>query len=200
MKNKAKSFMMLLVVLLLSSHTSSFSNLSPNQKSFEGLFQEAPVLPVGTILFIKSTKGISAKNFNAGDSFFVELDKDVTSKGKIVIPKGTIVQMNVLVSDNTNRRGSTFGVTVGGFIIDNYLQGVQTETKVVTTEAQTGNTVRKAAIGAGIGAVFGGGKGAGKGAAIGGAMGLLTPGASIYFPPGTEATFQLTMPLKVNWL
>ncbi len=158
------------------------------------------MLPVGTILFIKSTQGITAKNFNAGDNFFVELDKDVTSKGKIVIPKGTIVQMNVLVSDNKNRRASTFTVTVGGFIIDNYLQAVQTESKVVTTDGQAGNTVKKAAIGAGIGAVFDGGRGAGRGAAIGGAMGLLKPGASIYFPPGTEATFQLTAPLKVNWL
>jgi len=157
-------------------------------------------LPAGTILSLKSTKGISAKNFRAGDHFFVELDKDVTKKGKVLIPKGTIVQMEVLVSENKKRRTSTFAVTVGGFIIDNFLQQVKTETKIVTTEDMAGNTVKKAAIGAGVGAAFGGGSGAGKGAAIGGAVGLLKPGQTIKFPAGTEATFQLESPLTVNWL
>ena len=59
--------------------------------------------------------------------------------------------MDVLVSENKKRRSSTFAVTVGGFIIDNYLQQVKTETKVVTTEDQAGQTVKKAAIGAGVG-------------------------------------------------
>ena len=162
--------------------------------------QEPITLPVGTILFLRSTKTISAKNFNAGDHFFVELDKDVTSKGKVIIPKGTIVQMEVLVSENKKRRASQFGVTVGGFIIDNYLQQVKTEAKLVTTEDMAGGTVKKAAIGAGVGAAFGGSSGAGKGAAIGGAMGLLRPGQSIQFPAGTEAQFQLELPLKVTWL
>ena len=45
-----------------------------------------------------------------------------------------------------------------------------------------------------------GGSGAGKGAAIGGAMGLLKPGQTIRFPAGTEATFQLELPLQVTWL
>ncbi|MCJ7465338.1 MAG: hypothetical protein MUO53_01420 [Maribacter sp.] len=161
--------------------------------------QDPITLPVGTILFLKSTKTISAKNFNAGDHFFVELDKDVTSKGKVLIPKGTIVQMDVLVSENNKRRASQFGVTVGGFIIDNYLQQVKTETKLVTTEDMAGGTVKKAAIGAGVGAAFDGGRGAGRGAAIGGAVGLLKPGQSIQFPAGTEAQFQLELPLKVDW-
>ena len=44
------------------------------------IIQEPATLPVGTILFLKSTKDIYAKNFKAGDHFFVELDKDVTQK------------------------------------------------------------------------------------------------------------------------
>ena len=110
------------------------------------IVQEPPTLPVGTILFLKSTKDIYAKNFGAGDHFFVELDRDVTQKGKVLVPKGTIVQMEVLVSENKKRRSSTFAVTVGG------------------------------------------------------ALGLLQPGQSIHFPAGTEATFQLELPLQVNWL
>ncbi len=161
--------------------------------------QEAHTLPAGTILFLKSTKTIIARNFNAGDHFFVELDKDVTSKGKVLIPKGTIVQMDVLVSENNTRRASQFGVTVGGFIIDNYLQEVKTETKLISTKDMAGGTVKKAAIGAAVGAAFDGGRGAGRGAAIGGALGLLKPGQSIQFPAGTEAQFQLELPLKVDW-
>lgn len=166
----------------------------------DNIIQEPPTLPIGTILFLKATKAIYAKNFKAGDHFFVELDKAVTLKGKVLIPKGTLVQMEVLVSENKKRRASKFGVTVGGFIIDNYVQLVKTESKLVTTEDQAGQTVKKAAIGAGIGAAFDGGRGAGRGAAIGGAMGLLKPGQSIQFPAGTEATFQLEQPLKVDWL
>jgi hypothetical protein len=162
--------------------------------------QDPITLPVGTILFIKSTTAINAPNFKAGDHFFVELEKDVTQKGKVIIPKGTVVQMEVLVSENRKRRASTFGVTVGGFIIDNYLQRVKTEAKMVTTEDKAKGTAKKTAIGAGIGAAFGGGSGAGKGAAIGAGLGLLEPGQVIHFPAGTSATFQLELPLAVDWL
>ena len=185
----------------VSAFASTFSYQSlDTEKIPVNMSQEPATLPVGTILFLKSTKDIYAKNFKAGDHFFVELDKDVTQKGKVLIPKGTMVQMEVLVSENKKRRASKFGVTVGGFIIDNYLQQVKTETKLVSTEDKAGGTIKRAAIGAGVGAAFGGGSGAGKGAAIGGALGLLSPGQVIHFPAGTEATFQLELPLKVDWL
>ena len=189
---------LILMSLTLTANDSKIDNSNCYKDPMVNI-QDPITLPVGTILFLKSTKTISAKNFNAGDHFFVELDKDVTSKGKVLIPKGTIVQMDVLVSENNKRRASQFGVTVGGFIIDNYLQQVKTETKLVTTEDMAGGTVKKAAIGAGVGAAFDGGRGAGRGAAIGGAMGLLKPGQSIQFPAGTEAQFQLELPLKVDW-
>ena len=175
------------------------SKLSISNADFIGV-QDSITLPKGTILFLKSSTDIYAQNFRAGDHFFVELEKDITSKGKVVIPAGTTVQMEVLVSENKKRRSSQFGVTVGGFIIDNFLQKVTTEAKLVTTEDMAGGTVKKAAIGAGIGAAFGGSSGAGKGAAIGAGMGLLRPGQKIHFPAGTKATFQLDEPLEVTWL
>jgi len=161
---------------------------------------EHPTLPIGTILFLKVTKDVYAPNFKAGDHFFVELSRDITSKGKVLIPKGTLVQMEVLVSENSKRRASKFGITVGGFIIDNFVQLCKTEAKMVQTEGNARGTLRKAAIGAGVGAAFDGGEGAGKGAAIGAAAGLLPPGTVIHFPVGTEGTFQLEQPLVVNWL
>jgi len=194
-----------LIVSLFSLGTIYSINLTSHYANEEAApcvdpIQEVPELPIGTILFLKSSKPIYAKNFKAGDHFFVELDKDVTHKGKVLIPRGTIVQMDVLEAESNKRRASVFAVTVAGFIIDNYLQQVQTETKGVTTEDQAGQTVKKAAIGAGIGAAFDGGRGAGGGAAIGGAAGLMNKGQEIYFPAGTEATFQLAKPLKVYWL
>lgn len=201
MKNKTFIILIVLGAFVLSSFSSfEMTTLEVDKTKSYHTAQEPIVLPVGTILFLKSTSGISAKNFNAGDHFFVELNKDITQKGKVLIPKGTIVQMEVLVSENKKRRSSTFAITVGGFIIDNYLQQVKTETKAVTTEDMAGNTIKKAAIGAGVGAAFDGGSGAGKGAAIGGALGLLKPGQTIQFPAGTEATFQLELPLKITWL
>ena len=201
MKNIKIKVLIIAMVIGVSAFASTFSSpLNSNGTNSIKVVQEPPTLPVGTILFLKSTKAIVAKNFRAGDHFFVELDKDVTQKGKVLIPKGTMVQLEVLVSENKKRRSSTFAVTVGGFIIDNYLQQVKTETKVITTEDQAGQTIKKAAIGAGIGAAFDGGRGAGRGAAIGGAMGLLKPGQSIQFPAGTEAIFQLELALKVDWL
>lgn len=191
-------FLSLSLFIFANYHTNYDKSNQLNKELFE--IQESPTLPVGTIIQIKTTKDIHAKNFKAGDHFFVELAKAITSKGKVLIPAGTMVQIDVLQSDNKKRRASTFAVTVGGFIVDNYLQQVKTETKAVTTEDQAGQTVKKAAIGAGIGAAFDGGRGAGRGAAIGGAAGLLSPGQSIYFPRGTEATFQLALPLKVDWL
>ena len=77
---------------------------------------------------------------------------------------GTPIPINdQLISENKKRRASTFAVTVGGFIIDNYLQQVKTDSKAVTTEDQAGQTIKKAAIGAGIGAIFDKGRGAGRG-------------------------------------
>ena len=195
-----KNLILILSLGLMSFATASNGELIQVEITSSNTIQEPPTLPVGTILFLKSTKVISAKNFRAGDHFFVELAKDVTQKGKVLIPKGTMVQMEVLVSENKKRRASKFGVTVGGFIIDNYLQQVKTETKIITTEDMAGGTIKKAAIGAGVGAAFDGGKGAGRGAAIGGALGLLRPSQSIQFPAGTEATFQLELSLKVDWL
>ena len=201
MKNTKIKVLIVAIGIAGSAFGSTFTDpLNSYETNPIKVIQEPVTLPVGTILFLKSTKAIISKNFKAGDHFFVELDKDVTQKGKVLIPKGTMVQIEVLVSENKKRRTSTFAVTVGGFIIDNYLQQVKTETKVVTTEDQAGQTVKKAAIGAGIGAAFDGGRGAGRGAAIGGAMGLLKPGQTIQFPAGTEATFQLELPLKVDWI
>jgi hypothetical protein len=185
--------------------TITFANHALHTNNYNGLevlpsTQDPITLPVGTILFLRSTTAIQAPNFKAGDHFFVELEKDVTSKGKVIIPKGTIVQMEVLVSENKKRKSSTFGVTVGGFIIDNYLRKVKTEAKMVTTEGKAGSTAKKGLIGAGIGAAFGGSSGAGKGAAVGAGLGLLEPGTVIRFPAGTAATFQLEMPLEVDWL
>ena len=200
MKKLVYSIVSLLFVCNLAIADQGNKSVSENETVFQEKAQEPVTLPVGTILFIKSTKDIYAKSFKAGDHFFVELDKAVTKKGVVLIPKGTIVQMDVLISENKKRRASTFAVTVGGFIIDNYLQQVKTETKGVKTEDKAGGTMKKAAIGAGIGAAFDGGRGAGRGAAIGGAAGLMSPSVSIHFPKGTEATFQLELPLKITWL
>jgi hypothetical protein len=199
---KTKNIVLIIAMSLgVSVIASTFSNPVLNSEiNSMSTFQELPSLPVGTILFIKTTKPIHSKHFRAGDHFFVELAKDVTQKGKVLIPKGTLVQIDVLVSENKKRRASTFVVTAGGIIIDNYVQQIKTENKVVTTEDMAGQTIKKAAIGAGIGAIFDGGRGAGRGAALGGAIGLLKPGQSIQFPVGTEATFQLKQPLIVDWL
>jgi hypothetical protein len=201
MKTNKLTTLIMAMSIGVSAFASTFS-FPPMDKvsSSVNCVQEVPVLPVGTILFLRSSKEIIATHFKAGDHFFVELSKDVTQKGKVLIPKGTIVQMDVLVSENKKRRASTFAVTVGGFIIDNYLQIVKTESKVVTTEDMAGQTFKKAAIGAGVGAAFGGSDGLGKGAAVGGALGLLKPGQSIRFPAGTEGIFQLEEPLNVDWL
>ncbi|AUP79989.1 hypothetical protein [Flavivirga eckloniae] len=201
MKNDSKLIVDHPLILFLMLFTVAFVFSMPTSQANEKTtLQEPPILPVGTILFIKTTKAIHAQNFKAGDHFFAELSKDITQKGKVLISKGTIVQMEVLVSENKKRRTSSFAVTVGGFIIDNYLQLVKTETKAVITEDQAGQTIKKAAIGAGIGAAFDGGTGAGRGAAIGAATGLLKPGEAIYFPAGTEGSFQLKQSLKVTWL
>jgi len=180
-----KKFMLILLCLTLA---------------IPAIAQDEIELPVGTILFLRATTDIYAPNLKAGDHFFVELEKPITSKGQTLAPAGTIVQMDVLVSENKKRRASTFGVTVGGLIIDNYLHQLKTEAKLVTTEDKAKGTGRKALVGAGIGAAFGGWSGAGKGAAIGTGSGMLEPGTVIHFPKGTTATFQLEAPLKVSWL
>ena len=197
MKNSTLTF--LIIVIALTSVTNFNASAQTETTTTEQTI-EYPTLPIGTILFIKATKDVVAKNLQAGDHFFVELDRDITSKGKVLIAKGTLVQMEVLISEHNKRRGSKFAITVGGFIIDNFVQKCKTEGKQVESEGTARGTLKKVAIGAAVGGAFDGGEGAGKGAVVGGAVGMLNPGTIIMFPKGTEGTFELAEPLVVNWL
>lgn len=195
-----KSFLYALTIAIALFSGTSYQAIAQTETTTEVASKEYPTLPIGTILFIKATKDVFAKNFQAGDHFFVELDRDITSKGVVVIPKGTLVQMEVLVSEHNKRRGSKFAITVGGFIVDNFVQKCKTEGKQVESQGTARGTLKKAAIGAAVGGAFDGGEGAGKGAAVGAAVGMLNPGTVIQFPKGTEGTFELAEPLVVDWL
>ena len=95
-----KKVSFLLILFIFGAFPGINANTDNNSEPISGGvadYQDPITLPKGTILFLISTKVISAQNFNAGDHFFVELEKDVTSKGKVIIPAGTIVQMLSLI-------------------------------------------------------------------------------------------------------
>ncbi len=144
---------------------------------------QALVIPVGTTINLKSKNEIQTASLKGGDSFFVELASDIAMKGKVVLPKGTPVQMEVIYSKSDKNNRNIFNVTVGGFVINNYLHKVRTENKIIAVDGPPGQGPSKVKLTT----------------SSGNSAGVLEEGTSIVFPAGTTATFKLANSLNVSW-
>ncbi len=142
--------------------------------------EQTPVIPVGTPIYIKTTEEIKTKSLKGGDTFFVELAKNISQGGKVLVPKGTQVQMEVIYSKSGKK--NVFDVTVGGFMINNYLHKVRTENKVLSVDGPT--TASTYTI---------------KFTTSDGGSAYLKEGSAIVIPKGTEGVFKLAIPLNVGW-
>jgi hypothetical protein len=172
------------------------------------LAQAGGTVPAGTKISVVTDQSVSSKTARAGQTVTGSVAQDVTSGGKVVIPKGSEVKLTVSGVQASGRLSTPAKlylrlrtVTVGG------------KTYTVATSS-TGRTLGGkgkrdagfigggAAGGAIIGALAGGGKGAAIGAAAGAGAGTAGAAATgkkdIEFPAETRLAFTTRAAVTIN--
>src|ERR1700682_1587334 len=163
------------------------------------LAQASGTVPAGAKISVVTDQSVSSKTAKIGQTVTGSVAQDVTSGGKVVIPKGSAVKLTVSSVQASGRLSTPAklylrlrSVTVGGktYTIATSSSG-RTEGGKGTRDA--GFIGGGAAGGAVIGALAGGGKGAAIGAAAGAGAGTAGAAATgkkdIEFPAETRLAF-----------
>jgi outer membrane lipoprotein SlyB len=186
-----------------------------NQQQQEVVSSNNPgEIPVGTDLYIRADENIKADKADPGRTYQGTVTRQVVaSDGRVLIPKGTPVQLAVMDnSASTGNKNLQLGVksmTVNGNTYP--VTGAEASTTAGTASGKDGLGANKrtathvgggAVLGTVLGAVIGGGKGAAigaaSGAAAGGAVQVLTKGDKINVPAETEMQYHLDQPIRLQ--
>jgi hypothetical protein len=172
------------------------------------LAQASGTVPAGAKISVVTDQAVSSKTAKIGQTITGTVSQDVTSGGKVVIPKGSEVKLTVSSVQASGRLSTPAklylrlrSVTVGG------------KTYTIATSsagrAEGGKGKRDAGFigggaagGAIIGALAGGGKGAAIGAAAGAGAGTVGAAATgkkdIEFPAETRLAFTTRTAAAIN--
>jgi hypothetical protein len=143
-------------------------------------------VPKGTALTGVLTQGIDVDATAAGQTFKAVLDDPVMMDGKVIVPRGAAMVVQVAKVEQAGKMKGADKIALKA----NSISFGGRKYDVVTTQVeQKGSgegkkTTRKVAGGAGLGAIVGGIAGGGTGAAIGAAAGAAT--GAIVASQGTE--------------
>jgi hypothetical protein len=166
------------------------------------------VLPVGTVIPIRTASELTTAKLSDGSVFEAHLEHDLKSGDTVIAKARSRVTGFVISSDPGGRVKGTASLTVGV----RSLVGVNGNVISITTDpyaVEAGSTKKKDAVrtgvatgvGAAIGGIAGGGSGAAKGAGVGAAAGigvnLATRGAPAVIPAEEFIEFRLTAPVKI---
>src|SRR5437660_323663 len=172
------------------------------------LAQAGGTVPQGTKITVVTDQSVSSKTAKIGQTVTGSVAQDVTSGGKVVIPKGSPVKLTVSGVQASGRLSTPAklylrvrSVTVGGksFTIATSSAG---RTLGGKGKRDAGFIGGGAAGGAVIGALAGGGKGAAIGAAAGAGAGTAGAAATgkkdIEFPAETKLSFTTRAAVAIN--
>jgi hypothetical protein len=164
-------------------------------------------VPTGSKLVIQLVDPISSETSKEGATFVAVLSEALSVGGIEVAPRGADVRGRIT---NANEAGRIAGkAELGLELTQLYVNGIpyalSTSEYAEAGESRTGQTVKRAGIGAGLGAVIGAIAGGGKGAAIGAGVGagagtasqVLTKGEKLNIPAETQLEFTLRSPLVI---
>src|SRR5262245_30695763 len=156
----------------------------------------APVtLPANTVLSVRLTQAIEVDAAQAGMTFKSLLDDPVMIGGKVIVPRGSAVELQAAKVEQAGKMKGADKITLKANTIS---FGGRKYDIVTTAVEQKGSgegkkTARKVGGGAGRGAMVGGIAGGGTGAAIGAAAGAAT--GAIMSSQGTE---HLSLPAETR--
>jgi hypothetical protein len=164
-------------------------------------------IPTGSKIVIRMIDGISSEKNKAGDAFVAVLDEPVVENGVEIIPKGVDVRGRLANVASAGRvTGSAeLGLELTQIHVNGIPYSLTTSEYEEKGESRTGQTAKRAAVGAGLGAVIGAIAGGGKGAAIGAGVGgggatavqVMTKGEKLNVPSETKLEFTLRTPLVI---
>jgi len=185
----------------------STAQAAPAEPPVEAPKPKPTVVPVGTVLTVRTGQALSSKTSQEGQTFLATLAQPVGVKGKPALPAHATVSGRVVTAKEKGKikgegqlaveltsisvSGHTYAIRTN--VLDSTVKG-----KGKRTAATTGGG---AAAGALIGGVAGGGKGAGIGALVGAGAGFvggaLTGNKQIEIPAETPLSFTLAAPLTL---
>jgi hypothetical protein len=146
----------------------------------------------GTSIQIRLQEPLDSGVNKTGDTFRAILDRNIEVDGKVVAPRGSILEGKLTSVEQSGRlKGrAAMSLQLDKLIIDNQSYPVQTETLSFEAQSTAKKDATKVGLGAGIGAVIGAIAGGGKGAAIGAAVGGGAGGATVIATRGKELQFE----------
>ncbi len=172
------------------------------------LAQAGVTVPEGTKISVVTDQSVSSKTAKIGQTVSASVAQDVTSGGKVVIPKGSPVKLTVSGVQASGRLSTPAKlylrlrtVTVGG---KTYTIATSSAGRTLGGKGKrdAGFIGGGAAGGAVIGALAGGGKGAAIGAAAGAGAGTAGAAATgkkdIEYPAETRLIFTTRAPVTIN--
>jgi hypothetical protein len=167
-------------------------------------------IPAGTDLFVRTDEEITAKTADPQRNYRGTVTRQiVNSDGRVLIPKGTPVELSVFQNEGGTVKSNELVLGVNSMNINGQSYRVNTAELKQSNDQGIGKNKRTAThvgggavLGTVIGAVAGGGKGAAigaiSGAAAGGAVQVLTKGKEIKVPAETELQFHLDQPIQLQ--
>jgi hypothetical protein len=172
------------------------------------LAQASGTVPAGAKISVVTDQSVSSKTAKAGQTVSGSVAQDVTSGGKVVIPKGSEVKLTVSSAQASGRLSTPAklylrlrSVTVGG---KTYTIATSSAGRTLGGKGKrdAGFIGGGAAGGAIIGALAGGGKGAAIGAGAGAGAGTVGAAATgkkdIKFPAETKLAFTTRAAVTIN--
>jgi hypothetical protein len=172
------------------------------------LASAAESVPAGTTISVTIDQTISSKDAKLGQTVTGTVSRDVTSEGKVIIPRGSEAKLSVSSVQASGRLSTPAklwlrvrSVTVHG---KTYVVATNSAGKTMGGKGKrdAGFIGGGAGAGALIGALAGGGKGAAIGAAAGAGAGTAGAAATgkkeVVFPAETRLTFTTRAPISID--
>lgn len=164
-------------------------------------------VPTGTKILIQLVDPINSETSQEGATFVALLDEPILVNGIEVAPRGADIRGRITTANDAGRiAGSAeLGLELTQIYVNGIPYALTTSEYSEAGQSRTGQTVKRAGLGAGVGAVIGAIAGGGKGAAIGAGVGagagtasqVLTKGEKLNIPAETKLEFTLRTPLVI---
>jgi BON domain len=165
------------------------------------------VVPVGTVLTIRTNEALSTKKLKVGAVFTGSVMTPISLEGKLIIPKGSDVHGTVTQVKKAGKfKGAAeLALSLNGITVKGHTYNIVTEYYGQQSKGKGKRTTAMIVGGAGTGAAIGGIAGGGQGAAIGavagaavGTVGAMTGNRDIELPAESALTFKLDKSLTLK--